>query len=90
MRHLKIYKDGTLTRTQNKNVDCVFPEHELQKDEEPTFEGILESFGEGESPTVEASEPSEDDLEGEKYSIFPKPPAHKYHLRSRQKSQEGK
>ena len=89
MRHLKIYKDGTLTRTQNKNVDCVFPDHKPLKGEEPTFEGILKSLEEGESPTAEAHEPNEEDLEGEKYGISPKPPAHKYHLRSRQKTQEG-
>ena len=90
MRHLKIYKDGTLTRTQNRNVDRVFPEHEPLTAEEPTFEGILEPLGEGEDPAVEAEEPSEEDLEGERYGISPKPPAHKYHLRSRQKAEGGK
>ena len=90
MRHLKIYKDGTLTRTQNRNVDRVFPEHEPLTAEEPTFEDILEPLGEGEDPAVEAEEPSEEDLEGERYGISPKPPAHKYHLRSRQKAEGGK
>ena len=81
MRHLKIFKNGTLTRTQNKNVDTIYPGHEEISAEDEAFEGIAEpteteSSQEGEPKPSPNKEPE------------PPPPERitpRYALRSRQK-----
>ena len=62
MRHLKIFKSGTLTRTQNQNVGRIFPGHEAISTEDKALDDIAELIGpeigqEGEQSIPPTSEP---------------------------------
>ena len=79
MRHLKLYKDGTLTRTQNDNIERVFPRE--NESEEETFEGITESSD------TEPVEEKGSETEPEKPPVpVPDRIVPRYSLRSRNKS----
>ena len=79
MRHLKLYKDGTLTRTQNDNIERVFPRE--KESEEETFEGITESSD------TEPVEEKGSETEPEKPPVpVPDRIVPRYSLRSRNKS----